>query len=368
MPAWCWSANAPLLSGPERRLSAEMTARLYVDHTHLGRTVTGIERITIELFSDAALAPLHLEPVSGGSTARLMAAQQLGLPARLFADRDAVVLCPGFPPSMPLTLIGGRRVIPYIHDCFLITRPDELNWRARLYMAPALRFCLKRLPFFLVNSETTRAEVRRFCRPDAEIGLYRPMVRDVFGAAASPHRRLELGGRLDLIAVGTLEPRKNLAAAAAIVHRLRERHGFDAHLHLVGRPGWGGEAERLAALPDVIVHGYQPPERVRNLLASAHAFISTSHDEGLGLPLLEAQYAGLPVIAPDKPVFREVLGASGLFVDTLRPEEAARAIAGNLSADDAFAAAARAAAANIARWNEAATADRAAVVDRLSRL
>ena len=92
-------------------------------------------------------------------------------------------------------------------------------------------------------------------------------------------------------------------------------HGWEATLHVVGRVGWGGEADRLRDRPGVVLHGYQEADRVRALLAGAHVFLSTSHDEGLGLPLLEAQYAGLPIVAPDKPVFREVLGASGHLVD-----------------------------------------------------
>lgn len=348
-----------------------MPPRLLVDHTHLGRTVTGLERITLELFSRDSLAPLQLEPIGGGrGTARMMLDQQLALPARLAADRSAVLLCPGFPPSVPVSLFG-RRVVPYIHDCFLLTRPQDLNWRARAYMAPAFRFAVRHLPWFLVNSETTAAELGRFTRPGAGISLYRPVVRDVFGLAAhaaTAPRRVRDAGRLDLLALGTIEPRKNLAAAAAITAALRDRHGLDARLHLVGRPGWGGEAERLAALPGVVVHGYQPAETVRALVADADLLLSTSHDEGLGLPLIEAQYAGLPVAAPDRPVFREVLGSSGLFIEPADPADAADRIVASLAADGAAKRARASAAANIARWNGGAAADRDQLIERLSAL
>lgn len=351
-----------------------MTARLIVDHTHLGRTVTGLERITLELFSADSLAPLVLEPVTGGgSTRKMIAAQTVGLPRRLLSDRNAIALCPGFPPSIPLTLVGQRRVVPYVHDCFLITRPQDLNWRARVYMAPAFRFAIARLPWFLVNSESTRDELARHAWRGAEITLYRPVVRDVFAiapraAAAAAARVFAPGGRLSLVALGTVEPRKNLAAAAEIVRLLREVHGFDATLDVVGRPGWGGESERLAGRPGVVLHGWQPQERVRDLIAGAHLLISTSHDEGLGLPLVEAQYAGLPVVAPDKAVFREVLDGSGTLVDPADPGAAAARIATLVAAPDAFAAAASAAAANVARWNAAAARDRDALVARLEAM
>ncbi|MCE1235021.1 MAG: glycosyltransferase [Hyphomicrobiales bacterium] len=343
---------------------------ILVDHSHLGRTVTGLERITLELFDEKALSPLPIRPIRAAGTLGLILAQQLEIPARLLAHPRALLLAPGFPPSIPTSLFGAR-VVPYVHDCFLITRPQDLNRRAALYMAPAFRHAVATLPWFLVNSETTAAELRGFCRPDAEITLYRPTVRDVFaiGAEASARaanaRRVEKGGRLDLIAIGTIEPRKNLAAAADVVEALRRIHGWDARLHLVGRAGWGGEADRLEAREGVVLHGYAEPDRVRELLAAAHLFLSTSHDEGLGLPLLEAQYAGLPVVAPDKPVFREVLGSSGRFVDPADPRAAAAAIDRMVLRPGVFAQAAADAMANVARWNAEAEADRRSLIDRL---
>ncbi len=345
---------------------------IYVDHTHLGRHVTGLERITLELFGPEALAPLQIRPIRSRGTLGLILAQQIGIPARLALNPGAILLAPGFPPSIPASLFGAR-VVPYIHDCFLLTRPQDLNRRAALYMAPAFRRAVETLPWFLVNSKTTAGELAAFARPDAEITLYRPHVRDIFaiGAEASARaanaRRAEKGGRLDLIALGTIEPRKNLAAAADIVEALRRVHGWDARLNLVGRAGWGGEAEKLAHREGVVMHGYAEPARVRELLASAHVFLSTSHDEGLGLPLLEAQHAGLPVVAPDKAVFREVLGSSGRLVDTADPRRAAAIIDAMVTTPGIFVQAAADAMANVARWNAEAGADRKALIERLAR-
>ena len=56
---------------------------IYVDHTHLGRHVTGLERITQELFSVAALKPLDVTPVTSSGTRQMITTQTLGLPLRL---------------------------------------------------------------------------------------------------------------------------------------------------------------------------------------------------------------------------------------------------------------------------------------------
>lgn len=339
-----------------------MTGIIYVDETHCGRHVTGLERITLELFSAEALDGLPLVAVRAGGRKAMVVRQQADLPLRALREPRALFLCPGFPPSIPLVLAGGMRVIPYIHDLFLLTRPQDLNRRAKLYMAPAFRFVVGRARLFLVNSQATAEALQSFCRRDARIVLYRPAVRNVFGLSPGARdQRQTKTGQLRLIAVGTVEPRKNLFAAAAILTALRQ-HGFpEATLAIVGRPGWGVDLERLATIPGVTLHGYQPGKAMRRLFDEADALISTSHDEGLGLPLLEAQYAGLPVIAPRQPVFREVLGDSGLLVEVANPAVAAAAIGGLVGEPGWRAHHGATAARNLERWNTAAAGDRQAV-------
>ncbi len=341
---------------------------LYVDHTHLGRHVTGLERITLELFSRDALAPLELTPLTSSGTLDLVYRQNFALPAKMMKDRRSMILCPGFPPSFILSAFG-ERVIPYIHDLFLLTRPQDLNRRARLYMAPAFRRAVKSLPRFLVNSQYTRDELRRFCRKDAEILLYRPMVRNVFGLDDSGRKTAIASGQgLRLVALGTVEPRKNLRAAAAVLEALRAGGHPDAGLDIIGRPGWGGDVEYLQKIPGVTLHGYLSIERTRALIERADLFINTSNDEGLGLPLLEVQYAGLPVIAPDAPVFREVLGKSGLFIDTDRPVAAAQIIGSAIARKDWDARYRKLAADNLAAWNDMARLDKQNVIEKMRRL
>ena len=343
-------------------------SRVIVDHTHCGRHVTGLERITLELFSQQALAPIRVDIANSSGVADMIFKQTVALPFALARNPGALLLCPGFPPSIPASFFGAR-CLPYIHDLFLITRPEDLNPRAKLYMAPAFRAAVRKLPRFLVNSETTRDELTAYCRPDAQIQLYRPAVRNVFSLdAVGRDTRETRPGALNLIALGTIEPRKNLPAAAAIITALRARGFPDASLDLVGRPGWGDDAIRLAATPGVVIHGYQPLERGRELLQSADALISTSHDEGLGLPLLEAQYGGLPIFAPDRPVFREVLGDSGLFLDVNDPAGAADRIAALVSRPEWRAVGSKAALDNLDRWMLLAERDHIEVLRLIARL
>ena len=340
---------------------------IYVDHTHLGRHVTGLERITLELFSPEALAPLEIIPVTAHGTGNMIAAQTFGLPLRLMQS-SSILLCPGFPPS-PLLRPFAARVIPYIHDIFLLTRRADLNRRARLYMAEPFKLAVRSYPRFFVNSVDTKRKLAAHCRSDAEIILYRPPVRNVFNLLPAERAgRATKDSTLRLVALGTVEPRKNFVAAAKVLATLRE-HGFGgATLEIVGRRGWGDDWRMLETCPGVILHGYQPAERVNQILQDADAFICTSHEEGLGLPLLEAQYAGLPIIAPDDAIFREVLDQSGIFINPTDPALSASKIAEALSAPDWRAFYAAQGTQNLARWNALAASDRDAVINFVAQI
>jgi glycosyltransferase involved in cell wall biosynthesis len=340
---------------------------IYVDHTHLGRHVTGLERITLELFSPAALAPLDIVPVTARGTRQMLTTQTVGLPMRIAAS-SSILLCPGFPPS-PLLRPFASRVLPYIHDDFLLTRGTDLNWRARLYMAAPFKLALRHYPRFLVNSSDTRRKLAAHCRSDAEVTLYRPPVRNVFGLSAKARAaRASQPQPLRLVALGTVEPRKNFSAAAKIVSALRAQGFAGATLDIVGRRGWGDDWQMLESVPGVTLHGYQPAERVGQLLDDADLFVCTSHDEGLGLPLLEAQYAGLPIIAPDAPIFREVLGTSGIYIEPADPAAAVAAIAAALSVSGWRARHVALADQNLTRWNNLAAGDRDTVITLIAGL
>lgn len=338
---------------------------VYVDQTHVRGHITGIERVALELFSPAALPGFDVRPVRSRGILDMIAAQQLTIPARAALDHAALLVFPGYPPG-PLALAARERAFIYVHDTFLLTRPADLNWRARLYMRPSFALAVRYGRRFLVNSEATASALRAWADPRASISLLRPPVADVFGVSdLQPGRTLRAGAPLRLVAIGTVEPRKNYGGAVRIVHALRAA-GVEAELDIVGRFGWGDAGELRDPPPFIRVRGYLDAAAVRGLLADAHALMCMSHAEGLGLPLVEVQHGGLPVIAPEGEVFREVLGASALFVDPAVPGQAAASIAAWARSAGGLGAAGVASKANVARWNGLAAVDAQAFRDMLA--
>lgn len=329
--------------------------RIYVDRTHLRGRITGIERVTLDLFSGDSLAPHDVRSVVSRSLPGMIARQQIGLPLTALRDSEALFVFPGFPPG-PLCAPAAGRCLLYIHDTFLLSRPEDLSLRSRMYLSPAFALAMRWGRNLFVNSRTTGEDLRRYCSPEAGVFLLRPPVRDVFNLSRriGPGLRAP-GAPLKLLAIGTVEPRKNYGASLAIVEALNGL-GVPAELHLVGRSGWGHHAFLDAPPPFLRWHGYLPDSDLQALAETCHALLSTSKAEGLGLPLLEVQHGGLPVIAPDAPVFREVLGRSGLLIRPGEAMESARAIA-DWAESEAFGEAAQMARRNVARWNTLASDD-----------
>jgi len=123
-----------------------------------------------------------------------------------------------------------------------------------------------------------------------------------------------------VLAVGTLEPRKNLIqglrAYCTLPARLREAMPFV----IVGMKGWlteGIEAEiaSLGGRGQIRVLGYLPTADLLQLYAGATMLLYPSVYEGFGLPALEAMASGIPVITSNRSSLPEVVGDVGITVD-----------------------------------------------------
>ena len=131
--------------------------------------------------------------------------------------------------------------------------------------------------------------------------------------------------------VGTVEPRKGHGEVLDAFEVLWARGGSQ-RLVIVGKPGWMlddlvGRVRRHRQAGDRLFWiESASDELLEELYAACTCLIAASHGEGFGLPLIEAAGHGMPVIARDIPVFREVAGDSAYFFDAKEPAELAAAI------------------------------------------
>ncbi|MDR9499960.1 MAG: glycosyltransferase family 1 protein [Hydrogenovibrio sp.] len=120
--------------------------------------------------------------------------------------------------------------------------------------------------------------------------------------------------------VGTLEPRKAYAQALSAFEALWQK-GVDVSLSIVGHSGWLVEslAKRIDNHPEkdkrLFWYDQAGDELLQGLYEQCDCLLAASYGEGFGLPLIEAAQYGLPIVARDIPVFREVAGKGAFYFD-----------------------------------------------------
>lgn len=197
-----------------------------------------------------------------------------------------------------------------LHDIAFLRRPDRLTRRgARVLTRAVDRARTARL--VTCPSETVAAEL-------AGIGFNRERIR-VIPWGVDPHdttddqveraRGAHTLPERYVLAVGTLEPRKNL-------RRLIEAmKAIDLPLVVAGADGWGGIAQELADSTDVRFLGHVDPADLPAIYAAAELLAYPSEDEGFGLPVLEAMSAGTPVVTSRGTATEDVAGGAAVLVD-----------------------------------------------------
>ena len=256
-----------------------------------------------------------------------------GLPRH--AARRGVGLYHGTNYEVPLW--GGTTRVVTVHDLSLFKHP-ETHERRRVWRARRRLPLMTRAASAVVTpTEAVRRELCEWLRVspskvfavhEAARECFRPMSKDEADAVL---RELKVGGEF-LLAVGTIEPRKNLSTLVrAFEEVLRERPSSNLRLVVAGGRGWLSgplfeSLERSPARGRVVLTGYVSDAQLRALYSSCTAFVYPSLYEGFGLPPLEAMGCGAPVVAGHTPAVAEVSGGAARLFDPRDHAQLARTL------------------------------------------
>lgn len=231
----------------------------------------------------------------------------------------------------PMQTMGGfgrkYRLVLTVHDLIYYrhpTPPRDLPafvrglWRLYHLAWWPQRMLLNRADAVVTVSETTKgliAEHRLTKRPVYVV----PNAADMPALAPGRAERTAPESK-SLVYMGSFMPYKNVDTLVRAVALLPEYT-----LHLMSRVP-EGERRRLSELAPgarLVFHDGASDEEYAETLASATALVTASHDEGFGIPLVEAMTLGTPVVVSDIPIFREIGGTAALFFDADGPEQVA---------------------------------------------
>jgi glycosyltransferase involved in cell wall biosynthesis len=237
-------------------------------------------------------------------------------------------------------------ILPLPFDGLTVLTVHDLSWIRFPQLHPAVRVRamdkyfepgLKRASLILTDSEFVKRELMDVfgVRPELIVSvplgvepLFRPQVADETLSVLTRHG-LQHGQYL--LAVGTLEPRKNLQLALHAFMQLPPAIRKHFPLVLVGMTGWHTSALEAQMAPlirsgEVRQLGYLSRADLATVMAGALTLIFPSIYEGFGLPPLEAMACGVPVIASDVSSLPEVVGDTGMLIDPQDSQALAEAI------------------------------------------
>lgn len=243
--------------------------------------------------------------------------------------------------GIPLAGREGKCVVT-VHDLIPLLLPRTFTRRHRTIVRLALARVRRRADLVLVPSRAVQRDVverlgveeeRVVVVPHGCEARFRPARGAADAAALSA-----AAGRLGLppryvLAVGTLEPRKNLTTLLHAYARLRAAAAAPPpELVLAGARGWldGPVRQTVRALGlEAVVRlpGFIDDDDLPAVYRGAELVVFPSLREGFGLPLLEAMASGVPVVASSAPALPEVAGGAALLVDPLDVEAMAAAAA-----------------------------------------
>ncbi len=237
------------------------------------------------------------------------------LPAGLLERLDLVhATSAAVPPTR------GRPLVATVHDLAFRHYPEAYPAAGRRYHDRSARIVAAEAARVLVPSEATARDLAELYGVDRGRVTITPLG---VGLSDEPDhagaRRLlgELGVRGPfLLAVGTLEPRKNLPRLLAAFGEVTDDLP-DHWLVVVGPVGWGPRLRPTWDLVRVKLAGRVGDGVLHALYQAADGLAYPSLYEGFGLPVLEAMANGTPVLTSDCSSLPEVAGGAALLVDPL---------------------------------------------------
>ncbi|MDT4954145.1 MAG: hypothetical protein QOJ02_2283 [Acidobacteriota bacterium] len=231
-------------------------------------------------------------------------------------------------------------VVATIHDLSFEHLPQTFKRRSRMQLRLTVRRTARAASRILVPSEHTRRDIIETYKVRAErVSVTKLAAPDHFAPVEDERevRRVRELYKIRgdyILAVGSIQPRKNLTRLISAYSALRRArpHANLPQLALVGKRAWLYD-ETLRAIEEsgikdlTVLTGYVSESDLPALYTGALCFVYPSYFEGFGLPPLEAMQCGAPVIAGNKTSLPEVVGDAGLLVDPFDEDALAQALA-----------------------------------------
>lgn len=225
-------------------------------------------------------------------------------------DEFDLIHCPSV--VAPFFFKPTGKVVMTVHDLIPILYPKWQVLRRRLYFNYILEYRFKYVDVFIAASQNTKKDLIKYFDIDSE------KIEVVYEGVTEKFKPCKQKKHDFILAVSTLEPRKNFKRIIESYIHLKEKFNISEDLVIVGKKGWYFK-DILRIPPRYEKHidfrGYVSEKDLIELYQSAKIFVYPSLYEGFGLPVLEAMACGCPVITSKVSSLPEVAGDAAILVN-----------------------------------------------------
>ena len=277
------------------------------------------------LFRDRATnIPVITGKLSDRWMYRLWFRARLPIPVELFAGTSDLYHATDF--VLPPVFLHVKTVLT-VHDLTFERDPNSAPPRLLPFLKRVVPQSARRATHIVADSLATAHDLSDlYGIPESKITTIYSGVDARFKPAttvswqpqqdAALRLRYQIGNEPFVLAVGTMQPRKN---HLALVRAFSKINIADVNLVIAGGKGWLyeevlAEIRRLGLSQRVKLIGFVDDADLPALYRAAAVFAFPSLYEGFGLPPLEAMASGVPVVASNASSLPEVIAAAGLLV------------------------------------------------------
>lgn len=220
---------------------------------------------------------------------------------------------------------NGKSVVT-MHDLAVFDHPEwfpDAQLVARTLILP--KTVQKANHLIAVSQATKKDMIRLLHVPKENISVIPEGVDHLVEVKESDYHAIQKKFHLQrpyFLYVGTIEPRKNIARALRAFDALLEEHTEYQEMEfiLAGKRGWkyddvDSALKEMRFAQNVRELGYVSAEEKMVLYKEASAFLFPSLEEGFGLPVLEAQFLGVPVITSRRGGLEEIVSPETVCID-----------------------------------------------------
>ena len=236
-----------------------------------------------------------------------------------------------FIPVHVLPLIHPKNSVVTIHGLEYEYYPEMYPVRHLRYLRWSTKYALKHARKIIAVSESTKKDLVELYggNPEKIEVVYHGINEGILPLGRDLSR--PKGRTPHLIFIGRLETKKNIHGLIRAFNLLKEKYKIPHKLVLVGPRGYGYESFKFQVSSfkfknDIIEAGYVSEQEKWALFKNADVFVFPSFYEGFGLPILEAQTAGAPVVASNVSSMPEIAGEGAILIDPKNIEDMAEGI------------------------------------------